>query len=469
MARFLYDRFKESKKYEEKRLVIAQEVPPLKKRLVRNYIKGLAFAMPMLLQVVFTLLFGFALWSNVQMDVTDATVMALGTFLALIVSGASAQIIGRKGLYYLKMNEKILSGKVMQLLLVYSFFKIFLIALFIFVANTIFAIFSDYLLFLFLFTFVLLALLFTISSVYYVFEEYEKIFYFYLFGVAMVFCVRYLLGIGFPAAHFVALAILDAVFFYFAWKKTEKLKKSEESEGAILPRTSMLIYTLLPFYMYGLLYFIFLVTDRMVAWNANSIGHGFFVWFHVPYELGSDLALLVLVLAMGYVEIAVYEFLYKLNTEVFLHRLEQYESFNKRVKQFFSKLAKLFIFYLIGTIIIVTLFILAVKFFVQPKVFLFDEVVAGVFFISSVAFGLLSFGLLNTLILFSFSRQGVVLKAVAVAIAVDFFVGVFLANTFAVHYAVVGLLAGSFMFWWVTYRYLQNLLNKLDYYYYSAF
>jgi hypothetical protein len=403
------------------------------------------------------------------MDVTDATVMALGTFLALIVSGASAQIIGRKGLYYLKMNEKILSGKVMQLLLRYSFVKIFLIALFFFIANTIFAIFSDYLLYLFLATFTLLALLFTISSVYYVFEEYEKIFYFYLFGVFVVFCVRYLFGVGFPTAHFVAIAILDAVFFFFAWKKTELLKRSEESEGAILPRTSMLIYTLLPFYVYGLFYFVFLVMDRMVAWNANSIGHGFFVWFDVPYELGSDLALLVLVLAMGFVEIAVYEFLYKLNTEVFRYRLEEYERFNETVKRFFNRVTKLFIFYLFGTIIIVTLFILAVKLFAQPKTFLFDEVVAEVFFISSLAFGLLSFGLLNTLILFSFSRQGVALKAVAVAIAVDFFIGVFLANTFAVHYAVIGLLAGSFAFWWITYRYLQKVLKKLDYYYYSAF
>ena len=34
-----------------------------------------------------------------------ATVIALGTFLALIVTGASAQAIGRKGLFYLKQGE----------------------------------------------------------------------------------------------------------------------------------------------------------------------------------------------------------------------------------------------------------------------------------------------------------------------------------------------------------------------------
>ncbi len=469
MAKYLFEHFRESKQYGVKRLVEAEELPPLKQRVIKNFFRGLAFAMPMLLQIFFTIVFGFALWSNVHLDVTDATVMALGTFLALVVSGGSAQIIGRKGLYYLKMNEKILSGKIMQVLLWQSFAKILLIAFFFFVANAIFYIFSDYLLYLFLATFVLLSMLFTISSVYYVFEEYDKIFYFYFIGILFVFLFHYLFGIGFPNAQFLAILLLNVVFFLFAWRKTEALKKSEESEGAILPRVSMLIYTLLPFYVYGVLYFIFLVMDRMIAWNANSVDRGYFVWFDVSYEIGSDLALLVLILAMGFVEIAVYEFLYKLNDEIFKYTLDQYSKFNEKIQNFFARLTKFFIFYLIGTIIFVSVLVVLLKLFGNAQNLPLNANALFVFFMASVAFGFLAFGLFNTLILFSFSRQGVVVKAIALAIGVDFLVGIILANMVSIYFAVLGLLTGSAVFWWITYDYLQKVLKKLDYYYYSAF
>ena len=469
LAKVLYENYRDIKEYPQVHLVSQEEIPPFKVRVKRHFLKGLAFALPMLLQIVFTIVFGFALWSNIQLDVTDATVIALGTFLALIVSGGLAQIIGRKGLYYLKMHEYILSGKIMQVLLVQGFIKILTISLLILGLNSIFAIFSDYLLFLFLATFFLLSILFTVSSVYYVFEEYEKIFYFYLLGIFFVFPLHYVLGIGFPEAQFLAIAFLDLVFIYFAFKKIQKLKSSEESEGEILPRTSMLIFTLLPFYVYGVLYFLFLILDRLVAWNANSINRGFFVWFDVQYEIGSDLALLVLVLLMGLVEVLVYEFLYTLNEEVFKHPLSNYKEFNKQMQDFFSKAVRIFVLYTVGAVLVVFV-VVAILTTLFPSTHLpFHKEAVLVFIVASIAFGFLTFALLDTLILFSFSRQNIVIRAIFFALLVNFFVGIVLANTIDIYFAVFGLLVGSIVFWYLTYRYIRKLLEKLDYFYYSAF
>ncbi|MRI83689.1 MAG: hypothetical protein C6I00_04640 [Nitratiruptor sp.] len=468
LARFLFANFRESKEYPSRYLMEHQEVPPLKTRILRNFLKGLSFAMPMFLQIFFTIVFGFALWSNIHLDVTEATVIALGTFLALVVSGGMAQIIGRKGLYYLKMGEQILAGKIMEILLVQGALKILILALLITLFNQIFGIFSDYLLYLFLATFALLGLLFTISSIYYVFEEYEKILLFYLLGIGMVFLLHYLLDIDFPEAQFLGIAFLDLLFAFFAWRKIRQLKRSTKSEGEILPRSSMLIFTLLPFYIYGVLYFLFLIMDRLVAWNANSINRGLFVWFDVRYEIGSDLALLVLILLMGLVEVLVYEFLYKLNTEVFRYEAKEYRRFNDSLMAFYKRAGILFILYALGTIMVVSLFVWLLYTFAWEQLPL-DGTSLLVFGVAAIAYSLLTFGLFNTLILFSFSRQGVVLQAIFLGLLGNFLVGVVLANMGSIYWAVFGLLVGSGIFCWVTTSYMLQLLKKLDYFYYSAF
>jgi len=469
LAKYLFERYADSKTYPQKYLIDQEKIPPLKKRIVRHYFKGLAFAMPMLMQIVFTLVFGFALWSNVDLDVTDATVIALGTFMALVVSGGPAQIIGRKGLYYLKMGEKLLAGKMMQVLLVHSLVKIVAVALFVLLLNLLFNFFDGHLLYLFMASFFLLAVLFVVSSVYYVFEEYEKIFLFYLLGVGLVFVMHYGAGLGFPDAQFAALALLDIVFALFAWRKTVLLRRSSQSEGEVLPRASMLVYTLLPFYVYGVLYFFFLILDRLVAWNANSLNRGFFVWFDVTYEIGSDMALVVLVLLMGAVEVIVYEFLYNLNTEVFRYSIDRYREFNRQIERFYKKSLRMFIIYFLVSIIVVSVLIFAIKASVRYKLFPFGTEAFLVYGVAAVAFGFLTVGLLNTLVLFSFSRQEVVVRAIFFGLLTNFATGVVLANMVDARFAVFGLLAGSFVFWYTTQKAMRRVLEKLDYYYYSAF
>ena len=99
----------------------------------------------------------------------------------------------------------------------------------------------------------------------------------------------------------------------------------------------------------------------------------------------------------------------------------------------------------------------------------FTEVSEYVFIVSAIAYAFLTSGLMNALILFSFSRQKVVVKAIIFAVMVDFIIGVVLANMFSQYLAVIGLLFGSVTFWYITYSYMKKVFKELDYYYYSAF
>jgi len=433
----------------------------------KNFLKGLAFALPMLVQIAATIIFGFALWSNIQIDVNEATIIAFGTFLAMIVTGGPAQILGRKGLYYLKMNEYILAAKTMRLLYQISVITVFVLSLLFFVFNLVFRVFDDYLFYIFISTFILLSVLFLNAAIYYVFEEYEKVLYFFIFGFVLVVFFRFLVGVPFPDAQFLALLVLDGVMGWFAFRKLSELRSRVESEGEILPRASMFVYTLMPFFIYGLFYFVFLVLDKLIEWNANGINMGFFIWFDVKYEIGTDLALIVLILLMGFVEVVVYELLYGMNERVFRYDLHEYGRFNEDFVKFYKKVNKYFTIYAAVTIIMVYFMIKILP--IDEQRLPFSAEAEFVYFVAAIAYAFLTNALMNVLILFSFSRQYVALKAIVIAVLVDFVVGIVLSKMAVKYFAVFGLLAGSVVFWFVTYRFVKKMFEKLDYYYYSAY
>ena len=467
MAKELF-KYKNIKQYPTATL-ITQEIPPLKQRIIHNYLRGLAFAIPIFIQIIATLIFGFALWSNIMIDEATATIMAFGTFLAMIVTGGPAQIIGRKGLYYLKMNEYVLAAKSIRVLYLVGFAKIVFLSLLFFIFNSLFKVFEHNFFPPFILTFFLLSVLFLSVSVYYVFEEYGKIALFFLLGVFIVVPIHYILGVTFPWAQFVALALLDLIIIYFGFKKLYNLKKSTPSEGELLPRTSMLIYTLMPFFLYGVFYFLFLVLDKLIEWNVYALDRGFFIWFDVEYEIGTDLALIVLVLLMGVLEVVVYEFLYTLNEKVMSYSLWQVEEFNRYFERFYKRVNRLFTIFAIVTIMVVYIIVKVLSLYVSVDRLPFTQVSEYVFIGSAIAYAFLTSGLMNTLILFSFSRQKIVVQAIMVAVAADFCIGVIVANIINPYLAVVGLLIGSIAFWFITYNYMKKVFKNLDYYYYAAF
>ncbi|BCD67685.1 hypothetical protein [Nitratiruptor sp. YY09-18] len=468
LAKELY-RFKNIKEYPKAHLIEAEQLPPLKKRIFKNYIKGLAFAFPIFVQIIATILFGFALWSNTKIDISEATFIALGIFVAMIVTGGPAQVIGRKGLYYLKMHENILAAKI-----IYRFFGLSLLALLFlgvlfWVFNLIFGIFDAHLFYIFEASFLLLGILFLAIAVFYVFEDYESVVYFILVGVVFVAIFHYLFGISFPDAQFYALALLDVVIIYFGYKKVQKIQQEVEAEGELLPKPSMLLYTLMPFFVYGLFYFIFLITDRVIEWSINGLHSGYFLWFDVIYEIGIDVSMLVFIILMGILEVVVYEFLYRINEKVFYYKLHAYKEFNQDFIDFYKKINKIFIIVALLSIIAIYIFAYILSLFVDEQRFPFTMHSQFVYFVGAIAYAFLTHGLMNALILFSFSRQNVVVKAIVYATIVDFVIGTLLANMFVKYWAVFGLVAGSIVFWYITYSFIKKMFNNLDYYYYSAY
>jgi len=471
MAKYMIQ-YENSKNYPSKSLVNFEKLPPLWIRVMKNYLKGLAFAMPMFVQIFFTLSIGYAIWSGIEMDQMQATVIAVGTFLALIVTGASAQAIGRKGLFYLKQGEVILASNVTKVLLNTGYIIVAGIGIVLFVFNLFFEVFPTYYFFVMISFYFLLSLLFLNISIYYMFEEYNNILYFFLFGITLVYVAHGILKVRLPEAQFIALVVLDIVIALLAYKRLRDIKNRDlKSEGEFLPRASILFYSLIPFYLYGFMYFIFLVTDRIVAWSTYVEAKPYFIWFNVPYELGLDWALIALVLLMGLTEISINEFMYRINDLVVKYRYKEYKKFNHQIYSFFKKFNIIYAF-LSVIIILLTYYIVYFAYINMDYKFtknFFDTFTPFVFWIASVSYAFMVNGLMNVLFIFSFSRQNFSLKAVTIATVVNLIVGVVLSRMFGLEYAVYGLLLGSIVFWAYSFAYSIKMFKKLEFYYYSSF
>jgi len=428
--------------------------------------------MPMFVQIFFTLSIGYALWSGIEMDKTKATVIALGTFFALIVTGSSAQAIGRKGLFYLKQEELILASNVTKVLFYVGIVLIFVVGLILIILNSFFQVLPTYYFFVLIAFYFLLSLLFLNISIYYMFEDYTKILYFVLLGIILVYVTHSIFKIGLPEAQFVALLVLNFILSIFSYRKVTGLKKNNLiSEGEGTPRASILFYSLIPFYLYGFLYFVFLVTDRMVAWSTNVAAKPYFIWFDVPYELGLDWALVALVLLMGLTEISIHEFMYRINDMVLKYEYKYYERFNEQVYLFFKKF-NLFYAIFSAIIIIATYLFINIMYKITGFVYI-ENFLKGytpfVFWVAAFSYAFLVNGLMNVLFMFSFSRQNFSVKSIAIATLINILFGMILSRILGLEYAVFGLLIGSIVFWAYSFYYATNMFKKLEFYYYSSF
>ena len=471
MAKYM-QRYIDTKTYPVKSLVKWEELPSFGIRVVKNYIRGLAFAMPMFVQIFFTLSIGYAIWSGMDMDRTKATFIAIGTFLALIVTGASAQAIGRKGLFYLKQQEVILASNVTKTLVNVGFILVIVIGVILMLFNFFFEVLPPYYFFILIMFYFLLSFLFLNVAVYYMFEEYTKILYFFLFGMVLVYITHSILKIKLPEAQFIALVILDIILSFFAYRKVTNLKKQNViSEGEGTPRASILFYSLIPFYTYGLLYFIFLVADRIVAWSTNVAAKPYFIWFDVPYELGLDWALIALVLLMGLTEISIHEFMYRINDLVIRYKYKDYKKFNNAIYSFFKKFNLIYLFFSI-IIILITYFTIFIAYKITDLPYIenfFNGYTPFVFWVGSISYAFMVNGLMNVLFIFSFSRQNYSVFSIMIATFANIIVGMILSRMFGLEFAVIGLLVGSVLFWWLSFKHSVDMLKKLEFYYYSSF
>ncbi len=455
--------------YEERKVEIEEE--RLIRRVFFNYLKGMLFAIPMVLQIVAMVIVGVGIWSYVHFSLREATAIAFGTLLALASTGGISQIIGRKGLFYLKFEEYLLASKVTKRFYALGLILVLAFAVLLLFLNYFMNLFPPYMIRIAVYYYTLLSVIFLVFSVFYMLSDYFSIASIIAFGLALVYVLFRGFKFGIYISQIITMAVVIAISNFIALWKLRRLELISRAEGVILPKPGTLFYTLYPFFLYGVLYFLFLIMDRLMAWTTSKGYMPYFMWFNMPYEVGVDWALFTFVVTVAFVEV----FIHELGILSFqkIRKIKAYnvQEFNEHFLGIYRFAVVVFIFMGIFSIVVsfFTPLVLAVKFkFPYAKVF-FILVNQKVFWFASVGYTFLSVALLNCVIFFAYSRHEFALKSIAVGTLSNLIVGFVFSRIIEYYYSVVGLSVGALIFAVVSSRYAWRFFKKFHYYYYSAF
>lgn len=435
---------------------------------INSFFRGILFAIPMAVSVMAYLILRYSLWASDALTLELATAVVLGTVLSFVVTGGFTQAIARRGMMYLGQNEYNLSRRLSFIFVRIGLVVTALTGLTVTAIFLIFEIFPVAMVAYMMVYYAFLATMWLSVTIHYILRQGLLFSGFIIGGIGLVMLLHAVGGLDIVVSQIIALstvALLSMVVAFYNFRREER-RMAGEKEVA-LPRMSVVVYTVLPYFGYGFLFFSFIFLDRIIGWSCISTFMPYFIWFRGEYELGHDFALLAAVIPMGVVEAMInsgMDHLRVLYSRYTLRESDQFISAYRKyyLKQFLwylvlSALSGLVIYYIIMT------FPYARHLFIGVRV---PGTGRFVFTYSIIGYVLLVAGLMNCLFMFCLSQPRPVLHALGSGILVNFSLGFVLSRTMGYHMAVIGMLVGSGVFAGLSTRGVLKLLSDLDYYVY---
>lgn len=441
-------------------------------RFLKNYLTGLTFSLPMALQAVTMLVWGYGVWGAIAMDQRTGSAIALGFIASYVVTGGFMQAIVRRGLFYVYQGEEWLAR--WTALRAWSIALRIIVALLIpaFALNALFNMLPWSMVLIAAAYYVALSVLWLNWALIYLVRKT----WLFLVTTAIALAAVLIAARGFNAspmmANAIGLFVADGLSFALAIHYLNRLARRKDVVNP--PRLTVLVYSTSRFFLYGVLYNSFLFADRFIAWTSSTgredfPPYGF--WLNVRYELGMDLALIVVMLLSGVVEHATQRF-----SELLVPQEKRVKSIH--ADRFFAASRDAHRkrgIALAGAAFIATGITALVAMMLRdmPSLPIYEPLLAAtttrVFIGATVAYVIFMFALQNVLMLLTLSRVELVVRAVSIALAVNVTVGFVCSR--AVHYsaAVLGLIAGAITLAILTSRSMREVLDDLDYHYYAAY
>ncbi|WP_309120791.1 hypothetical protein [Paenibacillus sp.] len=464
----------------QQRVVVTPFEPPPKRdlkymivELSKSFLRGVIFALPMAISVLSMLTLKFSLWSYEFLSVELATCIAIGTILSFIVVGGYTQAIARRGFFYLFQGYYNMGRKVTFKFIRLGYITCLITCVLIYGFNLVFNIFpSNMFIYIVLYFFFLTSIWLSVTVMYILRRELTFTGLIIL-GIILVYILMSYtpLDIIFSqliSIFFVSVVGMVLVVHYFRLAE----RKEEKGIAPQLPRMSITIYSVMPYFLYGFLYFYFLFVDRINAWSAHEWYMPYFIWFRGEYELGLDFALLALMIPLGVSEVIVHKLMLDMEDAQKRYWGSETESMNRHFLKVYYKMMAVIVTASVasGAVVWKGLFMANEKYieFAGKPLIREDTVTEFVFIVSVASYVILAVALMNAVILFSLSRADLVNRSILPAVGANMTVGFLLSRWFEYHFAIFGLLVGSIIFATLTVIQMLRVLKKLDYYLYAA-
>ncbi len=436
--------------------------------IIRDIGHGFTFTLPMIISVAAVITLHVSFSSVVTFSVPDATAIALATFFSFLTTGGFSQAM--TNIYYVLLGMQKLSEIEATVFLVMRW------SLAVTLAFCGVIILGDFVLPIMPEGLVLLATLYTVllsmlwisfAGLYILRRE-----YFLALITAFAIFVAYELykrGIPVQWAQSVAItlaslaaALTSLIIFRRRTRGLEPLK------GVFVTRLAQLAHGSGIYFAYGLLYFVYIYVDRLVAWSSQTAYLPYNIWFRGQYELGMDWSLVALFVPLSLAEVLISAVMRRITNLEHLHRMRDGAELHRKVRRTYFTMLSIFVVLSVFGVLITHV---GVAFLAPIRLFRLSIPVAGVepfvFFWSSWGYVLFSVAIFNVLMLFSLSHPQPALRTLGYGIAVDLAVGLLCAQLFGGYqYAVLGLVAGSAFVALYSTHAVVTMLPRLDYFLY---
>jgi hypothetical protein len=445
------------------------------KLFFKHFGSGILFTMPMISQIVAIIIFEYALWAWFRFNVAQATMIAMGTIASFIITGGFIQVIGRLVSKYMGEENYHLSWRAIKAIMYFAIPLVLIIAALTFLINVILPFYPQRMVSIGLVYFMMISAMMLSSAVLYASQQKFVILVSILIGtLAVAFGMEVVdwgiyfsqwFGVGLTAG----IQIIYVIIYYLYKIRATRQQLNKQS----LPKLEVSYYNTYRYFIYGFCYFSFLFIDRIMAWSAGPPPPPYIIWFNTAYELGMDWALLSFIFTIALLEFIIQLFSHKILPAQKKADVSNLKKFNLYFSNFYS-LQLVFLLVLGIFSIIMTYFgVNALKVFADdyPEIrdFFANPITLKVFWLGSIGYLFLVFGLLNSLFFFTMNRPEFVMYSMFAALLINALTGYFCSRIFGFEYAVIGLIAGSFSFAIITGIIGKRFFKHLDYFYYSAY
>ena len=440
------------------------------KIFAQYYSLGIFHLLPVFIQIVAIILFGYSLWTFVGFNEIQSTAVVLGVVIGLVSTGGFVQVIGKQASFYWNYKDYLMTNKTINYLHKIGMLSIFFVLTAIFLVNFFFHIYPYEILFVvFAYAFFVGMLLLMLAPLHTIKQRWVITLSIFV-GTAVAIYLKESTTLLIYATHWIGIAVsilIVKVFLFLYFKNLTRNKKSISGNKIKVP---VLLYHNYQYFFYGIFIYLFIFIDRIMAWSSGINGNlPFLVYFEKNYELGMDLAILVFLLLAGVLEYSIASFtrFIDIGQKITDHRTP--EVFNNQLrKMYWQQIAMLFLTG--GLAFVFIYFIINASWGFEGQ---FNETLVQlsikVCVIGGMGYVLLAWGMLNSLYLFTLGQSKKPLKAIIYACASNILLGFILSRFLAYEYSVVGMLVGAAIFVALTIKAMIKYFNNLDYYYYAAY
>lgn len=440
------------------------------KIFAKYYPLGILHLLPVLVQIVAIVIFGYSLWTYVGFNHMQSTAVVLGVIVGLISTGGFVQVIGRQASFYWNYEDYTMTHKTIDYLVGIGAKSIFLVLFFIYIANFFFHVYpAKFLFVLFMYAFLVGLLLLLIAPLHTIKQRWVISVAIFSATVIAIILKKYT-TVSIYLTHWIGItfAIITAKVYLYYFFKNKIDKRQIDCNMDV--KTPVMLYQNYHYFFYGFFIYIFIFIDRILAWSADVSGTvPYLVYFEKNYELGMDMAILVFLMLSGVLEYSLAAF------SKFIDIGQKNTSYDFP-SQYNGGLYKMY-WQHIGLLFISAVLIFILIYFIITSSWgyeaqfneVFEKTSLRVCMIGGMGYFFLAWGMLNSLYLFTLGQPVASLRAIVFACIVNVITGFLLSRFISYEYSVGGLFLGSLTFMLLSLKANISFFKNLDYYYYAAY